>query len=445
MAAWSEQIRRCRVERGLTQEEFAREVGRMAWDRHHIQVGVDSAMVSKWERGTKVPSRRYQRLLATLFSADAGAMASRHPSSPDLGFDYSGPVSSAVEAAERVGRADVDRREFLSRSLFAVGLSIAPSRDWLIATIEAAMAPAGRVDIAQVDAIRRMFGMYQEMDVMRGGGHARRQLASYVTTVVTPLLRENDAGPDTGRALHEAGAEQLYLLGWMAYDDGRHASAQRYLIQALRLAQAARSTALGAHILAGLSDQATLTGHPNQGLQLARAGRAGLKDTQSPACLADLWALQARAEAALGDGAAAAASVAESERHAHNVDLAGEPEWARFIDPAYLNGEYAHAFGDLGHRRDSVAFAQRSADEAASQHRARRGSLAHATLARAALADHDLEAAAASATRTAELAASVRSSRSTEAVADLCQRLRPHHDSPAVAEFLAVAESLFPA
>jgi hypothetical protein len=57
--------------------------------------------------------------------------------------------------------------------------------------------------------------------------------------------------------------------------------------------------------------------------------------------------------------------------------------------------------------------------------------------------DHDLEAAAA-ATTTAQLAASVRSSRSTEAVIDLRQRLEGHADSPPVADFLAVADTLFP-
>ena len=49
---------------------------------------------------------------------------------------------------------------------------------------------------------------------------------------MTPLLRENDASTETGRALFEAGAEQLYLLGWKAYDDGQHPLAQRYLVQA---------------------------------------------------------------------------------------------------------------------------------------------------------------------------------------------------------------------
>jgi transcriptional regulator with XRE-family HTH domain len=444
MAAWSEQISQCRRQRGLTQEEFAREVARVAWERLHVQVGIDAAMVSKWERGTKLPSKRYQRLLAVLIG-DAGTQLGPATDVPDaLGFDYSGPVPAALDAVDALGRADMKRRAFLKSAMFAVGASIAPSRDWLVATIEDSTAPTRKVGAAQVDAIRRTFGIFQEMDVMHGGGHARHQLANYVTTVVTPLLRQNDPSAATGQALYEAGAEQLYLLGWMAYDDGHHALAQRYLVQALRLAQEARCPELGAHVLAGLSDQATLTGHPGHGLQLARAGRAGLSNGKSRACLADLWALQARAEAALNDGAATARSVIESERQAANINLDEEPEWARFIDLAYLNGEYAHAFRDLSRPAESIAFATRSAEEAARQHRARRGSLAHATLARAALIDHDIEAAASAATTTVELAATVRSSRSTEAVQDLRTRLRDHDGSPPVADFFELANSILP-
>jgi transcriptional regulator with XRE-family HTH domain len=444
MAAWSEQIHQCRQQRGLTQEEFAREVARVAWEQHHVQVGIDAAMVSKWERGAKLPSKRYQRLLAELVDDTEARLGSAIDAPDALDFDYSGPTAAVVDAVDALGRADMDRRVFLKSAMFAVGASIVPSRDWLIATVEEASASTGRVGATQVDAIRRTFGIFQEMDVMRGGGHARHQLANYVTTTVTPLLRQNDPATDTGRALYEAGAEQLYLLGWMAYDDGHHALAQRYLVQALRLAQEARCPELGAHVLAGLSDQATLTGHPDHGLQLARAGRAGLRTGNSPACLADLWALQARAEAALNDGPAAARSVLESERQVANIKPDEEPEWARFIDLAYLNGEYAHAFRDLGRPTETVTFAQRSADEAARQHRARRGSLAHATLARAALIDHDVEAAAAAAVTTVELAATVRSSRSTEAVRDLRARLHDHGPSPSIATFYELADTVLP-
>jgi hypothetical protein len=146
----------------------------------------------------------------------------------------------------------------------------------------------------------------------------------------------------------------------------------------------------------------------------------------------------------LGDRAAAQRSVLESQRAAGRINHGDESEWAKFIDPAYLNGEYANAFRDIEQTDQMEAFATTSAHEAAKQNRARRGSLAHATLARTALARRDLEAAAASATTTVQLAVTVRSARSVEAVADLRQRLAPHVDSPAVANFFDLADTLLP-
>ena len=444
MTAWNKQIRQLRLGRRLTQEQLAEQLARVAWERDGEQVGVDGGMVSKWERGQKQPSNIYRRLLAEFFDTDELDFIDPAAYLDDPGLDYARSLPETLDTVDKLGHADMDRRTFLKSAVFAVAASVGPSRDWLLATLEKTTSAAHRISSTQVEAIRRAFGVFQELDVMRGGGHARRQLAGYLTSTVTPLLRSNDPSTATGRALYEAGAEQLYLIGWMAYDDGDHALAQRYLIQALRIAHEASSPELGAHVLAGLSDQATLTGHPDHALQLAKAGRAGLKHGHSPACLADLWALQGRAEAALGDHRAAAHSVVESERWAEMIVPGQEPEWARFIDKAYLNGEYAHTFRDLDRPDETAAFAARSAEEAYQQNRGRRGSLAHATLARAAMAHHDLESAAAEAQITVRLAATVRSSRSIEAVSDLRNRLADHQDSLPVAEFFDLANTLLP-
>lgn len=117
---------------------------------------------------------------------------------------------------------------------------------------------------------------------------------------VYPLLRRTHTA-EVRSALCGAAAEQTYLLGWMAFDNGEHGTAQRYLVQALRLAEESGDVPLGAHVLAGMADQATLLGNPAEGRRLAQAGRHGLRNVESPVCLADLWALEARALAVLGD------------------------------------------------------------------------------------------------------------------------------------------------
>lgn len=431
-------LREARWAKGWKQDQLARKMIAAGY-----QAELESVVrrINEWEQGRSVPRPATQRLLASIFDCTPEDLFSGSDVTDDA-LVYDRSVASTLDTVAELGRQDVDRRGILKGALFSVAAAAGPSRDWLIATLREAAAAHGRVSVGQVESIRRTFGAFQEMDVMRGGGFARHRLAAFLTDHVVPLLRANDPASSVGRALFEAGAEQYYLLGWMAYDNGEHGLAQRYLIQALRLSEAARSVELGAHILAGLSDQATLTGHPDEGLQFARAGQLGLTKGNSPACLADLLALEARALAALGEAQDAERRVAESERTFAAVDHAAEPEWARFIDVAYLNGEYAHAFRDLERPDEARSFADLSAADAARQGRGRRGALAHATLARAALDEHDLGAATAAAVRTVNLAAGVDSSRTREAITDLRVRLRKHRRSNAVRDWFDLADTL---
>lgn len=423
---------------GLSQGEVARRVRAAARAAGHPHVACDAASVGRWFAG-QLPRPPVPEILADVFSAhfrtrvtveDLGmAEASRQ----DRALVYNSSFPATVEAVTDLGRADVDRRGLLASATFAIAASIGPSRDWLVATLDQGVG-SRRVGMADVGAVRNMFGVFQEMDVMQGGGSGRLALAAYMNEHVYPLLRGSQTA-SVWTALCQAAAEQTYLLGWMAYDNGEHGKAQRYLIQALRLAQESGDATLGAHVLAGMSDQATLLGHPGEGLRLAQAGRHGLPAGASPACLADLRALEARAAAALGDAPAATSAILASEQAIASVDVDSEPEWARFIDTAYLHGEYAHAFRDLGQPIPAAEHAHRSIDAARSQRRARRGAMSQAALAVTFLQSNDLEAAHAAGVRTIDLARKVRSSRCTDAVQDLRKRMVPYGRHPLVADF----------
>jgi transcriptional regulator with XRE-family HTH domain len=423
---------------GYTQESLAERLGK------------DRTTIGRWERGEVEPYAWNLPPLAEALGVTLEELDALRPrvlvaqGEPDdyVGLTYSRSLPDTVATIAALGRYDLDRRSFLTSAVFAAAASIGPSRDWLLGALDQVTSARGKVSSEEVASIRRTFEMFQEMDVMRGGGFARSRLTDFFTAHVVPLLRENDPETEAGRVLYEAASEQLYLLGWMAFDNGEHVVAQRYLIQALRLAEAARAPELGAHVLAGLADQATLTGHPDQGRSLALTGRHGLSKGRSPACLADLLALQGRAEAALGDAKAATACVTASEKAFEMVDAENEPEWARFIDVAYLNGEYACTFRDLGRPQETAHFAQLSAEEAKRQRRARRGSLAHAALADAAIGRNDVDEAAHEALTTVRLAATVDSSRSRDAVHGLRVKLQPNEDVASVAEFMETSRVL---
>lgn len=306
----------------------------------------DYTAVNRWVKRGETPRPPVPGLVAQALSEKLG----RRVSAAEFGMSdevslssraltYSSKPSAAVDTIIELGEADVKRRKVI-QAPFVLAALAAPSRDWLLATLEETASDRGprKVGIRQIAGIREMFALFQEMDVMRGGGHARTALVEYMNSYVLPLTKERHE-ESVQRAIYEAAAEQAYLVGWMAYDDGQHGLAQRYLIQSLRLANASENAILGAHVLAGMSDQANLLGHPHEALMLARAGRSGITMIDSPACMADLHVLESRALAALHDSRGTSAAVAKAEKTFQHVVPENEPEWARFIDLAYLFGE----------------------------------------------------------------------------------------------------------
>lgn len=331
----------------------------------------------------------------------------------------------------------MQRRSFLLGSSYLVAALAPSSRDWLIASLEAIdKGQSGHIGQDHIESIRRTFAEFQQMDVIGGGGHeVRRLVAGYLTDYVLPLVQQPQS-PAVQRALYEVASEQTYLAGWMAFDSGVMGLAQRYLIQSLRLAQASGNRILGAHVLAGMSDQATQLGYPAEGLKLAQAGRYGLRDLHAPAALTDLLVLEARAHAAMGDAISAVHAIDATERAFDHINPDNEAEWARFIDEAYITGEIANSLRDLHDSKNAQRFANQSIAACRLQGRNRRASLSYAVLAASYAQSEDLEAAASAATRTLELASDVPSVRCTFALDNIRERLAPHTSNRAVGDFM---------
>lgn len=175
---------------------------------------------------------------------------------------------------------------------------------------------------------------------------------------------------------------------------------------------------------------------------LARAGRRGITEDDSPAGMADLRILEARALATLGEERRATAAITGAERAFERVVRENEPEGARFIDRPYFYGEAAPCFRDLGKPQEIERFAGESVAVAHAQGRARRGALSHAALAVGELTRKNVEAAAAEATTVVKLASAVHSSRRRETVRNLRLRLRPYARQHDVQQFNALATDL---
>jgi tetratricopeptide (TPR) repeat protein len=147
-------------------------------------------------------------------------------------------------------------------------------------------------------------------------------------------------------------------------------------------------------------------------------------------------AAEARGHALLGDVRSFEVAAGEAVRALDRADpeSGDEPAWIRHFDHAYLADELAHCYRDLG-QAEAAARAARQSLAGHPESRARRRAIGLALLASAQIQQRELEEACRTGTQAIELLGTLRSSRGTEYLEDLRDRLEPYAREPAVREF----------
>ncbi|MEV5205538.1 regulator [Streptomyces sp. NPDC053720] len=291
--------------------------------------------------------------------------------------------------------------------------------------------PGQRVSGGDVAALRSVGELFRTLDNAYGGGHARQALVRYLEHETEPMLR-GTYGEATGRRLFSAAADLTRLAGWTSYDIAAHGLAQRYFVQALRLAQAAGDRAYGSYVLITMSRQAVYLGHGREAVQLARVAQQGIGSSAPPVVQALLHAVEARGHGVLGEARPCTTSLARAE-HALEIARPGDevPHWARYFDEAQLADEFGHCHRDLQQYRAAAQHAERSL-QLRSPAYARSRLFCRVVLASARLGLGELDQACALGAEAAQQAAEMRSVRATEYVRDFERRLEPYRDAAAV-------------
>lgn len=332
------------------------------------QVSTDHIAIGRYLRGMQ-PKRQTAHYIAVAMSERAG----RSLSLSDLGFH----ADDSLEREPAVGPT-VDYPEALDTATTSLGAltqadaapgSIAPLGRWDKAAAPGIItgylfggstldADSPGADKQQLDAmtIRTTTNHLMDLDFQLGGGHTRALLLFFFRNQVMPILRSAASGP-AGRDLFSATAELAQMLGWSAYDSGRHGAAQRYFVYALRLAKEAGDSLMGARLLSNLSHQANYVGRFDQAVQLARAGQSIPGHKRSGAVAALLFAMEARALASLGDVANSAGAITRAEQVFHARNPENDPTWISYFDETELAGEAAHCFRDLRRPDETEEFA----------------------------------------------------------------------------------------
>ncbi|MFE9863049.1 regulator [Streptomyces sp. NPDC005506] len=291
--------------------------------------------------------------------------------------------------------------------------------------------PGQKVSSGDIAALRSVGELFRTLDHTYGGGHARQALVRYLEHEAEPMLR-GTYGEAIGRRLFSAAADLTRLAGWTSYDIAAHGLAQRYFVQALRLAQAAGDRVYGSYVLITMSRQAVYLGHGREAVQLARVAQQGVGSSAPPVVMALLHAVEARGHGVLGEARTCAASLARAE-HALEAARPGDevPHWGRYFDEAQLADEFGHCHRDLQQYRAAAQHAERSLQLRAPVY-ARSRLFCRVVLASARLGLGELDQACLLGAEAAQQAAEMRSVRATEYVTEFERRLEPYRDAAAV-------------
>ncbi|MFD7611353.1 MFS transporter [Streptomyces sp. NPDC059828] len=479
---------------GISNAGLARRVNDLGAQRG-LTLRYDKTSVARWVSKGMVPQGAAPHLIAAAIGQKLGRPVPLHEigladadPAPEVGLAFPRDVGEAVKTATELYRLDLAGRRAggggIWQSLagsFAVSAYATPASRWLITPADPSVErdvgrtrdgeraagggpqaglPEGtgpaedgldgsdgseghvRVGHADVAKLREAAEDARRWDSKYGGGDWRSSMVPECLRVDAAPLLLGSYSDEVGRALFGATAELTRLAGWMAFDTGQQEAAQRYYIQALRLARAAADVPLGGYVLASMSLQATYRGFADEGVDLAQAAVERNRGLATARTMSFFRLVEARAHAKASDATAAGAALKAAESWLERARPGdADPSWLGFYSYDRFAADAAECYRDLKAPRQVRRFTEqalsRPTDEFVRSH-----GLRLVVSAVAELESGNLDAACAAGTRAVEVAGRISSARTTEYVRDLLHRLEPYGDEPRVAELRERARPL---
>ncbi|EFF91845.1 MULTISPECIES: hypothetical protein [Streptomyces] len=450
---------------GISNAGLARRVNDLGAQRG-LTLRYDKTSVARWVSKGMVPQGAAPHLIAAAIGQKLGRPVPLHEigladadPAPEVGLAFPRDVGQAVKSATELYRLDLAGRRAgtggIWQSLagsFAVTAYATPASRWLITpadssvareanTAEGSGAPI-KVGHSDVRKLREAAEDARRWDSKYGGGDWRSSMVPECLRVEAAPLLLGSYSDEVGRALFGASAELTRLAGWMAFDTGQQEAAQRYYIQALRLARAAADVPLGGYVLASMSLQATYRGFGDEGVDLAQAALERNRGLATARTMSFFRLVEARAHARAGDAQAAGAALKAAEgwlERSREGD--NDPSWLGFYGYDRFAADAAECYRDLKAPRQVRRFTEQALSKPTEEF-VRSHGLRLVVSAVAELESGNLDAACEQGVRAVEVAGRISSARTTEYVKDLLHRLEPYGDEPRVAELRERARPL---
>ncbi|WP_371661475.1 MFS transporter [Streptomyces sp. NBC_00280] len=450
---------------GISNAGLARRVNDLGAQRG-LTLRYDKTSVARWVSKGMVPQGAAPHLIAAAIGQKLGRPVPLHEigladadPAPEVGLAFPRDVGQAVRSATDLYRLDLAGRRAGSGGIwqslagsFAVSAYATPASRWLITPADSSVARDAnpsegsgaplKVGHSDVLKLREAAEDARRWDSKYGGGDWRSSMVPECLRVEAAPLLLGSYSDEVGRALFGASAELTRLAGWMAFDTGQQEAAQRYYIQALRLARAAADVPLGGYVLASMSLQATYRGFGDEGVDLAQAALERNRGLATARTMSFFRLVEARAHARASDAHAAGAALRSSEGWLERArDGDNDPSWLGFYGYDRFAADAAECYRDLKAPRQVRRFTEQALSKPTEEF-VRSHGLRLVVSAVAELESGNLDAACEQGVRAVEVAGRISSVRTTEYVRDLLHRLEPYGDEPRVVELRERARPL---
>ncbi|MHC0428615.1 transcriptional regulator [Streptomyces sp. O3] len=336
-----------------------------------LELRYEHTAVARWLKGQR-PRGRVPDLICEVLAArlhrpvtlDDIGLGVPGQLTGSYGAGRAGPssISGFVERATALWRSDEQQRPHVLGAPAVTGNpAVMPVWEWENPPEDTDVSRGGRhrVTMSDIETLRSARAHYEQMYRKTGGVATRARIVGFLNSETAPLLRGSYTDA-TGRQLHRATGGLVAVAGICAYDSDAHGLAQRYFHQALRLAKASGDRGLGAYVIALLVNQSLFMREFRQAVAFAEAALRAAGRHITPALAADLYAMQAKAYAHLGDGSSALACIRRAETAADRIRRRQEPDETGYVQPGLVNVQVAEALlslGDLEAAREHAAAA----------------------------------------------------------------------------------------
>ncbi|MBV2355869.1 transcriptional regulator [Streptomyces sp. J2-1] len=310
--------------------------------------------VARWLKGQR-PRGQVPDLICEVLAARLG----RPVTLDDIGLGVPGrpgapatpgTLSGFVERATALWRSDEQQRAHVLGAPAVTGTpAVMPVWEWENPPEDTDVSRGGRhrVTASDIATLRAARAHYEQMYRKAGGVATRTRVVGFLNAEAAPLLRGSYTDA-TGRQLHRATGGLVAIAGICAYDSDAHGLAQRYFHQALRLAKASGDHGLGAYVIALLVNQSLYMREHRQAVAFAEAALRTAGRHITPALASDLYAMQAKAYAHLGDSGSALSCIRRAETAAERIRRGHEPDETGYVQPGLVNVQVAEALLSLG-------------------------------------------------------------------------------------------------